>query len=150
MLDQRLHEHGAADHEQVAAVFLFECGKRLGEWPGQHARVLPPQRARERPRRNVLRLRVHGNGDVLHVLGRVWPVAGEDLVRAPAEQEATGLVDEVLHAAPGSVLHLPAPVLEAAGGVFVRAAGGLSGPVEREELIHDHLAHLVSFRSLMG
>jgi hypothetical protein len=40
-------------------------------------------------------------------------------------------------------------VLKAAGGVFVWAAAGLSGSVEREELVHEHLAHLVSFRSLV-
>jgi hypothetical protein len=43
---------------------------------------------------------------------------------------------------------MPAAVPEAAGRVLVGGAGRLDDPVEGHPLVHDHLAHLVSFRSV--
>src|SRR5262249_39160398 len=84
-------------------------------------------------------------GERPHRLGSVRPEAGEALVGAPPEQEASCLADELLHAVVGVVRQVPASALEAARGGFVRAAAGLRGPVEGGELVHDHLAPLVSF-----
>jgi hypothetical protein len=82
VLDQRLHELGAAYHVKVLAVLLLQRGHGLGDITTEDRRVLPLQRLGERPRRHVLRQRVQRLGDDLLLLGGGRPVSREDLVGA--------------------------------------------------------------------
>ncbi|MNJ64638.1 hypothetical protein D3C77_606010 [compost metagenome] len=85
-----------------------------------------------------------GDGEVFRVAFHLRPVAGEDVVGAPAQQQLEGLAEQGLHGLAEDFLgvgHDPAAVAEAATGVFLRATGALHDTVEADEGGYDEFAH---------
>src|SRR5918999_3239528 len=138
--DEGLDEVRAAVDLELWTLLLLETGHSLADVALEQLRVLPLQ-ARERPGSHVL-----GGAVELRRAGLVGvrPVRGEDLVGLPAEDQVERLPHEFAH----NLAHLivpegnrPAAVLEAAGGIFLGAAGCLHDPIEADERVHDELPH---------
>src|SRR3981081_4453183 len=86
MLNQRLHERGAAVDNDVAALLLPQLPDLLDEVPLQYPRVVP------------LGL-IQGRGDdvlghAVELVGKLavsrWPGCGETFVRHPSQQQCLG------------------------------------------------------------
>src|SRR6266508_3973781 len=136
VLDQRLHEPGAAVHDDVAVLLLLQLRDLIDQVAGEHSRV-GPLRVTQRRRHDVLRHGVELIGELPVALG---PSRREALVGPPAEQQRGGahrLVQLELVALLTTVdLEGPPTVL-----VVLPATRCLDDPVERDELGHDYPAH---------
>src|SRR4051812_13347301 len=139
LLDQALHELGAAVHDAVAAGALAQLRDSGREVALEHRRV-GPLGAVHRRRHDVLRHAVELVGELAATRR---PRVGEALVGPPPEQQRLRLerlveLEAVALLAAGD-LERPAAVLEA-----LRAARVLHDAVERHELGHHDLSHGLS------
>jgi|GEM_PF-6699987 len=154
VLHQRLRQPGASDHHQVTTLLPLEGGDGPGDVAAEERGVPPRQRLGERGGRHVLGPRVQRLREGLLLRGRTGPVRGEVLVRAAPEQVGArpgdGLQQPALERLVARVAHVPAAVRKAAVGVLAGADGRLRHAVQRHELAHDHLAHLVSSQERVG
>src|SRR5690606_18311151 len=103
----------------------------------QTVAALPRQR-RVRAGEHVLPDPVEGGRKRL-LLRHEGPVAGKDIVGAPAEQEVEGLPEEAVHLVADRLLEEggePAAMGEAPPGIFLRAARGPPATTQRTARAH--------------
>src|SRR5699024_5924879 len=141
--DQGLHQVDAADHVHVA-VALPQVGDLGGQVCPDPDGALPVQADACVAGGHILRHPVEQPADLAVRTGGVeGPVAGEDVVGAPTEEQGVQGGHPVLHALAhrlAGYAGLPATEPEVAAGVFVRSARGLCDAVEGGEQVDDDLS----------
>ena len=138
MLDERVHELGAAVDEDVAIGLPLQLGHLARDVVADHGRVAPLG-VFQRRRDDVLGHRVHLVGEP-DLVGPRRPGRGEPLVRLASEQKRVGGEDfvELELVSLGSSLELEGP----ASAVEPFASARIfHDPVQRDELRHDELSH---------
>src|SRR5690606_68639 len=126
-----IEARAALDH-QVRALLRLEARKGLEAV--QTVAALPRQRC-VGTGEHVLPDPVEGGRNRV-VLRNEGPVASEDVVGAPAEQEVEGLPEEGVHLVADRLFEegrQPAAMGETALGILLRPAGGLHDTIERKE-----------------
>ena len=120
-------------------------GDALGEVLGDERRALPGERVGERAAGDVLGDAVEQAGE-RDLLGSCRPVVGEDLVGPSAEEQrvhAPRLLEDDLAGLLVSSGACHPPCAKPPSTVLVGRSRRLCHPVQRHELGHDELAHVV-------
>ena len=115
----------------------------LGEVAGEERRARPGERAGQGPAGDVLRDPVEQTGERDLLRGR-RPVAGEDLIGLPSEEQRVHALRLLEQGVAGLLVEqrrLPPAVREAAVAILVGPSRRLRHAVQRQELGDDELAH---------
>ena len=132
-------------HLQLTRPFGLQLADRRREITGQDGRVRPA-RFGERVRCDVLGRLIQGHADRVGApLFDCPPVAGEDLVGPPAEQERVGALVGLVDERQGLAVehpHGPSAALESAPAVFIRRAAvslhhSIDGDLRHGRQFHD-------------